>query len=104
MDRVVHGVGLEVGPVDVCDLYDQNVYKNVLAISKRSEQIESESYEKLQNQIAEWIGEDTSSEQNNDSVIVQMELSKYFESLPKPNVVAEREFLNGELSIDDALE
>jgi DNA-directed RNA polymerase subunit K/omega len=75
-----------------------NVYETIVAMSKRSNQISSELKEELTSKLQEFA----SSTDNLEEVFEnreQIEISKYYEKLPKPVAIAMSEMLDDKLSI-----
>jgi DNA-directed RNA polymerase subunit K/omega len=73
-----------------------NVYASVAVISKRARQLSSQMKEELSSKLAEFA----STVDNLEEVFEnreQIEISKYYERMPKPSLVATEEFLNDEL-------
>ena len=73
-----------------------NLYESVSIISKRARQISSKMKEELSNKLSEFA----SAVDNLEEVFEnreQIEISKYYERLPKPTTVATDEFLEGKL-------
>lgn len=73
-----------------------NVYETINIIAKRSNQISSEIKEELNDKLSEFA---TSSD-NLEEVFEnreQIEISKFYESQPKPNALAMSEFLNEDI-------
>ena len=73
-----------------------NIYETVLILSKRANQIAVAEKKELSKKLEEFRGErDTMDEvfENKD----QIELSKIYERMPKPDLVAISEFESGEL-------
>jgi hypothetical protein len=73
-----------------------NVYESIAIISKRSNQIGSEMKEELTNKLAEFA----SSTDNLEEIFEnreQIEISKYYERLPKPSLIAIQEFLEDKI-------
>jgi Skp family chaperone for outer membrane proteins len=71
-----------------------NIYQSLIAISKRSNQISSEMREELTSKLAEFA----SSTDNLEEIFEnreQIEISKFYESLPKPVSIAIQEYLTG---------
>jgi len=90
---------------DLEDLSDKsgNIYKSLIAISKRSNQISSEMREELTKKLAEFA----SSSDNLEEIFEnreQIEISKFYESLPKPVSIAIQEFLDNKVYVRDAFE
>ena len=72
-----------------------NLYESVAIISRRSRQIASKTKEELNNKLAEFAsGIDNLEEvfENRE----QIEISRYYEKLPKTTIMALQEFLNDE--------
>ena len=70
-----------------------NVYKSVVVISKRANQISTELKEELDGKLAEFA----STTDNLEEVFEnreQIEISKFYEKLPKPALIAADEFVN----------
>jgi DNA-directed RNA polymerase subunit K/omega len=74
--------------------YDEqtgNVYESIVVISKRANQISSEMKEELNAKLSEF----NSSTDNLEEVFEnreQIEISKYYERLPKPSLISIQEF------------
>lgn len=69
-----------------------NIYESLAVISKRSNQIASDIKEELNNKLSEFA---TSSD-NLEEVFEnreQIEISKHYEKLPKPTLIAIQEFM-----------
>lgn len=86
-----------------------NVYESVVIISKRARQIAVNIKEELNNKLAEFA----TTVDNLEEVFEnreQIEISKFYERLPKPTTTATEEFLEGKLNyrmrseLDDKLE
>lgn len=76
------------------------VYEALAIISKRSKQLVVEIKEELKSKLEEFeVATDTIEEiQENKE---QIEISKFYERLPNPALIATQEFLNGELEWRD---
>ncbi|MFK8038615.1 MAG: DNA-directed RNA polymerase subunit omega [Crocinitomicaceae bacterium] len=80
-----------------------NVYKAITAISKRADQISSEVKEELIAKLAEFA----SSTDNLEEIFEnreQIEISKFYEQLPKSAMIAIQEFIENKMYIKDAKE
>ena len=74
----------------------ENLYESLASISKRANQIAAQMKEELHSKLQEF---------NNDSDTLeevfenreQIEISSYYERLPKPTLIAVEEFLNGKV-------
>ncbi len=74
-----------------------NVYESVVIISKRARQIAVNLKEELNNKLAEFA----TTVDNLEEVFEnreQIEISKFYERLPKPTTTATEEFLEGKLN------
>lgn len=73
-----------------------NLYESLVVISKRANQISNNMKEELHGKLAEFAS-------NNDNLEEifenreQIEISKHYERLPKPTLIAIDEFLNGKV-------
>ena len=70
-----------------------NIYKSLAIMAKRSNQISSDIKEELTSKLEEFA----SSTDNLEEIFEnreQIEISKHYEGLPKPTIVAIEEFLN----------
>ena len=73
-----------------------NVYETVRIIGKRANEISTEIKQELERKLQEF----SSYTDSLDEVFEnreQIEISRYFERLPKPNLIASQEFLEGEV-------
>ncbi len=84
---------------DINKLEDQtgNIYKSVIIVAKRSNQISLEVKEELSKKLEEFA----SFTDNLEEVFEnreQIEISRFYEKLPKPSSIALQEFIEGKLS------
>lgn len=73
-----------------------NIYESVAIISKRSKQIASNMKEELNGKLAEFA----STVDNLEEIFEnreQIEISRFYERMPKPTAMAIEEFVNGEI-------
>jgi len=80
-----------------------NIYKSLIAISKRSNQISSDMREELTKKLAEFA----STTDNLEEIFEnreQIEISKFYESLPKPVAIAVQEYLEDKVYVRDTTE
>ena len=80
-----------------------NIYKSIIIISKRSRQISSNLKEELSSKLAEFA----STVDNLEEVFEnreQIEISKFYERMPKPSRTAAVEFLDEKLMFRDQIE
>jgi len=74
-----------------------NVYESLVIVGKRARQISSSIKEELNGKLAEFA----SSVDNLEEIFEnreQIEISKFYERMPKPSTVATEEFLEDELN------
>jgi DNA-directed RNA polymerase subunit K/omega len=74
-----------------------NIYESVVVISKRAKQIAVDIKEELNNKLAEFA----TTVDNLEEVFEnreQIEISKFYERMPKPTNTATEEFLEGKLN------
>ena len=83
---------------NVVELSDEtgNIYESVVIMAKRSNQIASEIKQDLQKKLAEFSSYNDSIEEVFENR-EQIEIAKYYEKLPKPDLIAISEFEDGEL-------
>lgn len=78
--------------ISTLDNKTNNIYESLAIISKRANQINVELKEELTNKLAEFA----SSTDNLEEIFEnreQIEISKFYEKLPKPSSIALQEFL-----------
>ncbi|MBR6287647.1 MAG: DNA-directed RNA polymerase subunit omega [Bacteroidaceae bacterium] len=73
-----------------------NIYESVAIIGKRSNQIAAEIKSDLSKKLQEFASYSDSLEETFENR-EQIEISKYYEKLPKPTLLALEEFKNGEV-------
>ena len=75
------------------DVKTDNIYESIVIMSKRANQISNNIKEELHQKLSEFA----SSNDNLEEVFEnreQIEISKYYERMPKPSLVAVQEFLD----------
>ena len=80
-----------------------NIYESLNTIAKRSNQISAEMREELTGKLAEFA----STTDNLEEIFEnreQIEISKFYESLPKPVAIAIQEYISGKVYVRDAAE
>ena len=79
---------------NIMDLCDQtgNIYESVAIISKRANQISQQIKEDLSKKLAEFASYNDSLEEVFENR-EQIEISRYYEKLPKPSLLATQEFV-----------
>ena len=78
------------------DKETDNIYESIVIMSKRANQISNNMKEELHGKLAEFA----SSNDNLEEVFEnreQIEISKHYERMPKPSLIAVDEFLNGKV-------
>lgn len=73
-----------------------NLYESVAIIAKRANQIGSQTKEELVAKLEEFASEHDNLEEVFENR-EQIEISKYYEGLPKPTIIAIEEFLNNKV-------
>lgn len=86
--------------IDALSIPTNNVYKSISIISKRARQISSVVKEELSGKLAEFA----STVDNLEEIFEnreQIEISKFYERMPKPTAVAIEEFLENKVLFRD---
>lgn len=78
-----------------------NIYQSVVIISKRANQISSDVKQELTRKLADFSTVNDSLEETFENR-EQIEVSKYYEKLPKPAIVAIEEFLDDKVYYRDS--
>ena len=83
---------------DIMDLCDEtgNIYESVAIIGKRANQISLDN----KNELSKKLQEFASVSDNLDEVFEnreQIEISRFYEKLPKPSLIATQEFVEGKI-------
>lgn len=73
-----------------------NVYETLSIIGKRANQIAAEMREDLAKKLAEFSSLNDSLEEVSENR-EQIEISRYYEKLPKPTLIATQEYIDGKL-------
>lgn len=73
-----------------------NIYESVAILSRRANQISSELKQELARKLADFSSSNDSLEETFENR-EQIEISRYYERMPKPSIIATEEFLNKEL-------
>ena len=81
--------------MDLCHDTD-NIYESVAIIAKRANQISAQIKEDLSKKLAEFASYNDSLEEVFENR-EQIEISRYYEKLPKPGLTATKEFEDGEI-------
>lgn len=81
--------------MDLCD-ETGNIYESVAIIAKRANQISVQIKEDLSKKLAEFASYNESLEEVFENR-EQIEISRYYEKLPKPSLLATQEFVEGKV-------
>ncbi|MCR5159590.1 MAG: DNA-directed RNA polymerase subunit omega [Prevotella sp.] len=83
---------------NIMDLCDEtgNIYETVAIIAKRANQISVQIKEDLSKKLAEFASYNDSLEEVFENR-EQIEISRYYEKLPKPTLLATEEFVDGKV-------
>lgn len=83
---------------NIMDLCDEtgNIYESVAIIAKRANQISVQIKEDLSKKLAEFASYNDSLEEVFENR-EQIEISRYYEKLPKPTLIAAQEFIEGKV-------
>ena len=73
-----------------------NIYETVCIIAKRSNQIASEMKHDLEKKLQEFATLSDNLEEISENR-EQIEISRYYEKLPKPTLIATQEYVDGKL-------
>ena len=87
---------------NIMDLTDEtgNIYESVSIIAKRANQIGAEIKQDLSKKLAEFASYSDSLEEVFENR-EQIEISRYYEKLPKPTLLATEEFVEGHVYYRD---
>lgn len=77
-----------------------NIYRSVTIISRRANQITVETKQELSRKLAEFSSVSDSLEETFENR-EQIEVSRYYEKMPKAGIIATEEFLAGEIYYRD---
>ena len=83
---------------NITDLCDEtgNIYESVVIIAKRANQISVQIKEDLSKKLAEFASYNDSLEEVFENR-EQIEISRYYEKLPKPSLLATQEFIDNQV-------
>lgn len=87
---------------NIMDLCEEtgNIYESVAIIAKRSNQIAAEIKQDLTKKLTEFASYNDSLEEVFENR-EQIEISRYYEKLPKPTLLATQEFIEGNVYYRD---
>ncbi len=83
---------------DLVEMAEQtgNIYETVSIIAKRANQIASEMRHDLEKKLQEFASLNDNLEEVSENR-EQIEISRYYEKLPKPTLIATQEYVEGKL-------
>jgi DNA-directed RNA polymerase subunit K/omega len=83
---------------DVIELANDtgNVYESISIISKRAKQVSTKMKEELSHKLSEFATKEDNLEEIFENR-EQIEISKYYERMPKPSTIAVEEFTEGKV-------
>ena len=89
---------------DMIKLCDQtgNVYETVAIIAKRANQISVEMKQDLEKKLQEFASVNDNLEEVFENR-EQIEISRYYEKLPKPTLIAAKEFEDGNVTVQQIM-
>lgn len=85
--------------MDLCDKTG-NIYESVAIIGKRANQISTQIKEDLNQKLQEFASYNDSLDEVFENR-EQIEISRYYEKLPKPTLLATQEFIDGDIYFRD---
>ena len=87
---------------DLVEMAEQtgNIYETVAVISKRANQIAAEMKSDLEKKLQEFASLNDNLEEISENR-EQIEISRYYEKLPKPTLLATQEFIDGNVYFRD---
>ncbi len=77
-----------------------NIYKSIAIIGQRSREVGKEERDELHEKLEEFAPASDSLEEVFENK-EQIEISQYYERMPKPSIVATEEFLHGEVKFTE---
>ena len=83
------------------DAQTGNIYESVVVISRRANQIATQLKQELNRKLADFFIISYTLEETFENR-EQIEISRYYERLPKPTLIATEEFLEGEVYFRNA--
>ena len=88
---------------DMIEMAEQtgNVYETVCIIGKRANQISSDLKKELEKKLQEFASTDNNEEVSENRE--QIEISRFYEKLPKPTLIATQEYLEHKLYFSNPL-
>ncbi len=88
--------GVETRSMDALKAKTNNAYETVVVIAKRANQISNQTKEELHSKLAEFASSTDNLEEVHENR-EQIEISKYYEKLPHPTILATQEYMDGKV-------
>lgn len=82
--------------IKLCHGNKENVYETVMVIAKRSNQIAAEMKQDLEKKLQEFASFNDNLEEVFENR-EQIEISRYYEKLPKPTLIATQEYIDDKI-------
>ena len=94
----VHGMDANVQARDIYSIAAkaENVYEAIAVIGKRARQLSNDLKEELHSKLEEFATTAETIEEVHENK-EQIEISKFYERIPSPTIIATEEFISGEL-------
>ncbi|MCF0202687.1 MAG: DNA-directed RNA polymerase subunit omega, partial [Bacteroidaceae bacterium] len=73
-----------------------NIYESVAIIAKRSNQIAAEMKKEIKSKLEEFASYSETIDERYENR-EQIEISRYYEKLPKPTIIASQEFIDNQI-------
>ncbi len=95
--KLAQGINAEAVPQNLPEIQAPtgNLYKSIAIIAKRANQISAALKEELHGKLEEFATSSDSLEEVSENR-EQIEISRFYERLPNPAILAKEEFLRGE--------
>ncbi|MCZ2356737.1 MAG: DNA-directed RNA polymerase subunit omega [Bacteroidia bacterium] len=93
---------LKISPQNLTELTAKtdNIYKSVTIIAKRANQVSSKMKAELMEKLSDFAPSGDSMEEISENR-EQIEISKFYEGLSKPTLIALREFLDNKIEVTE---
>jgi DNA-directed RNA polymerase subunit K/omega len=88
--------GVETRSVESLRAKTGNTYETVMVLAKRANQISSKTKEELHNKLADFASTVDNLEEVHENR-EQIEISKFYEKLPHPTLIATQEYTEGKV-------
>ena len=89
-------VSVQVRDLRKLEARTENIYETIAIISKRANQISAQIQEELHGKLQEFANDNDTLEEVFENR-EQIEISSYYERMPKPSVIATEEYIQGKV-------